>query len=61
MRCEVCHGVVLSIEEERTPAEMVERDGSGGIRTYTVHCCAGCRQVLSESGAKERNPKGGAV
>jgi hypothetical protein len=57
MRCEVCHGVVLSVDEERTPAEMVEKDGSGGIRTYVVHCCAGCRQILAESGAAERRGK----
>jgi len=60
MRCEVCHGTVLSIDEERNPIEVTE-GVNGSVRTYSVHCCGGCRQKIADDGAKERNPKGGAV
>jgi hypothetical protein len=60
MRCEKCHGVVLSIDEERTPIDVTERV-NGAVRTYSVRCCSGCKQKLADEGTKERNPKGGAV
>jgi hypothetical protein len=60
VRCEICHAAVLTIDEERNPIEVTE-GVNGSVRTYTVRCCAGCREKLAEKGAKERNPKGGAV
>jgi hypothetical protein len=49
MRCEVCHGVVLSLEEERTPREVTEIDRTtGAVRTYVVRCCEKCASHIGE-------------
>jgi hypothetical protein len=53
MLCEICHGAVLSRAEEHAPVELVERDKSGGIRTYVVHCCGGCYRDKVAMGAKD--------
>jgi hypothetical protein len=60
MLCEECHGVVLSVQQEREPVELQERV-NGAVRTYVKRLCEKCFEMLTRKGAIERNPKGGAV
>jgi len=59
MRCERCHGVVLSLAEERTPQEVTKIDATtGAVRTYVVRCCSVCLSHLHEPEQKDREAGG---
>ena len=58
MLCEICHGSVLTVAEERNPVEVEERKPDGSTRRYTVRCCERCAQDLAARQALKGPPAG---